>query len=93
MEQLPFNLMKNFFGIFFFSLCASVLNAQSISGSVTDKSDNSALFGVTIVIKGTTYGAVTDLDGNYEVANIPAGTYNIEASTLVMKQHFTPASS
>ncbi len=42
-----------------------------VSGKVTD-SNNQPLPGVTIVIKGTTQGTVTDLDGNYTLTNIPA---------------------
>ena len=36
----------------------------SVSGAVTDNAGES-LMGVTIFIKGTTSGAVTDADGNY----------------------------
>jgi TonB-linked SusC/RagA family outer membrane protein len=46
-------------------LCAFV-SAQSIKGKVTsDKGE--PLVGASIVIKGTTTGAITDLDGNYEL--------------------------
>jgi TonB-linked SusC/RagA family outer membrane protein len=46
-------------------LCAFV-SAQSIKGKVSsDKGE--PLVGASIVIKGTTTGAITDLDGNYEL--------------------------
>ena len=41
---------------------------KSISGQVTDLSDNTALPGVNIVAKGTTLGTVTDIDGNYQLS-------------------------
>lgn len=43
---------------------------RSISGKVTD-SMQQPLPGVTVVVKGTTIGTVTDADGNYTLDNIP----------------------
>lgn len=56
-------------------LCLGLtLNAQrSIQGTVTDES-NETLIGVNILIKGTTTGTVTDLDGKYTLS-VPDG-YN-----------------
>ncbi len=51
----------------------SVLVAQrSISGTITDESGD-ALIGATILVKGTTTGAVTDIDGSYSL-DVPAGS-------------------
>jgi TonB-linked SusC/RagA family outer membrane protein len=41
---------------------------QSVKGTVTDAADGSALPGVSIAVKGTTRGAVTDIDGNFTIA-------------------------
>ena len=51
----------------------SVLSAQpmTVSGKVTDFS-GAPLPGVTIVIKGTTQGTITNVDGNYSIENIPS---------------------
>ncbi|WP_424961741.1 SusC/RagA family TonB-linked outer membrane protein [Ekhidna sp.] len=47
---------------------ASQLMAQrTVTGKVTDESGE-ALLGVNVVIKGTTSGGTTDLDGNYQVS-------------------------
>lgn len=40
---------------------------KTITGKVTDASDGEPLIGVTIVVKGTQIGAVTDFDGNYSI--------------------------
>jgi iron complex outermembrane receptor protein len=45
-----------------------------ITGKITDASDNSTLPGVTIVVKGTTTGTVTDLDGKYALTVNPGST-------------------
>jgi TonB-linked SusC/RagA family outer membrane protein len=42
---------------------------KSISGKVTDSS-NQPLPGVTVVVKGTTQGTITNADGNYSFTNI-----------------------
>ncbi|HKJ43339.1 MAG TPA: SusC/RagA family TonB-linked outer membrane protein, partial [Sunxiuqinia sp.] len=43
---------------------------KSVSGVVTDNSGE-PLPGVTVVVKGTTTGTITDLDGNYQLDNLP----------------------
>ena len=43
---------------------------KSVSGKVTDSSGNS-LPGVSVVVKGTTNGTITDVDGSYSLLNIP----------------------
>ena len=50
---------------------------KTLSGTVTDASDNSSLPGVNIVVKNTTNGTVTDIDGKYSL-NVPD-----DAETLV----------
>ncbi len=51
-----------------------------IAGTVRDASTGEALPGVNVVIDGTTQGAVTDLDGFYNILNVRPGTYAIRAS-------------
>ena len=43
---------------------------KSISGKVTDSSGGS-LPGVSVVVKGTTTGVITDMDGKYIIAKVP----------------------
>lgn len=45
---------------------------RTVSGRITSTEDGSPLPGVNVVIKGTTNGTVTDVDGNYKL-NVPAG--------------------
>jgi len=49
-----------------------VMQQNSVKGKVTDE-NGEPLPGVTIVIKGTTNGTITDINGNYTIANIPTG--------------------
>ncbi|NQU53735.1 MAG: carboxypeptidase-like regulatory domain-containing protein [Bacteroidetes bacterium] len=43
---------------------------KSISGKVADENGD-PLPGVTVLVKGTTTGAVTNVDGNFSISNIP----------------------
>ena len=57
-------------GILSFVLLSSSLFAQTIrvTGTVTDARDGSTLPGVSVLIKGTTMGSVTDFNGQYELS-------------------------
>ena len=44
-----------------------------ITGTVISEEDGLGLPGATVLVKGTTVGTTTDLDGNYSI-NVPAGS-------------------
>jgi TonB-linked SusC/RagA family outer membrane protein len=46
---------------------------KTISGKVTDTSGD-PIPGVTVVIKGTSMGTTTDIDGQYNLPNVPVGS-------------------
>ena len=52
--------------------------SASLSGKVTDATTGETLPGVNIILTGTTFGAIADFDGNYVVADIPPGEYNVQ---------------
>jgi len=56
-----------------FMLCSFFAIAQTgtVTGNVTESSTGITAVGVTIIVKGTTNGTVTDLDGNYSLTNVP----------------------
>lgn len=47
-----------------------ILQQKPVSGNVTD-STGSPLPGVSVVVKGTTTGVITDADGNFSLPNVP----------------------
>ncbi len=53
-----------------------------IKGRVADKTTSDPLLNATVAVVGTPYGAVTDLNGEYIILNIPAGTYQLRFSFL-----------
>lgn len=52
----------------------------TIRGKVIDGETGESLIGATIVLSGTTNGTISDFDGNYTLANIPAGMQSITVS-------------
>ncbi|HPE55503.1 MAG TPA: TonB-dependent receptor [Bacteroidales bacterium] len=44
----------------------------NVSGTVISADDNSTLPGVTVLLKGTTNGTTTNIDGKYTLNNVPA---------------------
>jgi len=62
------------------------LHAQGfeVTGKVTSADDGSALPGVSVVVQGTTIGAVTDFEGNYSI-NVPAGSESLMFSFVGME--------
>ncbi|MDJ1499818.1 SusC/RagA family TonB-linked outer membrane protein [Xanthocytophaga agilis] len=59
----------------FFLLTLPVFAQQTITGDVTNVTDNTALPGVTVSVKGTTNGTTTDANGHYSIkVNDPNAT-------------------
>ncbi|MBC8172842.1 MAG: SusC/RagA family TonB-linked outer membrane protein [Chitinophagales bacterium] len=69
---------------FFFIFATSAQNA-GITGKIIDKTGE-ALIGATVFLEATSNGTVTDFDGNYELTDIPPGTYNVSYSFIGYKK-------
>lgn len=67
--------------LFIFLILSASLNAQNgiIRGTVVDETTGEALIGLTVMAEGTTKGALTDLDGKFNLSLEP-GKYNIRFS-------------
>ncbi|MBR2234862.1 MAG: TonB-dependent receptor [Prevotella sp.] len=54
-------------------VCSIGASAQSrVTGKVVD-ANGEPVIGASVMVKGTSNGVVTDLDGNYSISNVPAG--------------------
>ncbi len=49
------------------------MQQKTVTGKVTDE-DGQPLPGVTVIVKGTHQGTVTDIDGNYTITDVPENT-------------------
>jgi len=68
-SKLPGNILRKLKLLVLFCSFSLALLAQTktISGVVTSAENGESLIGVTIIIKGTSTGTVTDLDGKYSI--------------------------
>ncbi|GJQ62526.1 MAG: collagen-binding protein [Melioribacteraceae bacterium] len=64
------------------SFSISAQQTGSINGKAIDKTTLEPLPGVNIIVLNTNFGASTDLNGNFIIENIPAGTYVLRASFI-----------
>lgn len=74
-QKINLNMKKSIFNLFIvlIAFCTGI-QAQSISGSITDSEDNQPLAGVNILVEGASNGAVSDFDGNFTISNFESGS-------------------
>jgi iron complex outermembrane receptor protein len=73
--------MKKYYYSLFLMLCAYFTMAQTaiVKGRITTKDGKPAEF-VNVIIKGTNKGTIANEHGEYELANLKAGNYTVQAS-------------
>ena len=67
-----FKRLRMFLFLMLFALIhiSAIAQPKTVSGKVTDTSGE-PIPGVNIILKGTTQGTITDVDGNYLLSNVP----------------------
>lgn len=73
-------LAGKLFLIFFISGVS--LYSATIKGQVIDKNTGNPLPGANLVIKEESMGAASDIDGNYQIRNVPEGNFTMEVSYI-----------
>ncbi|MDE6697644.1 MAG: TonB-dependent receptor [Muribaculaceae bacterium] len=61
------------------AIVMSALGQRTVSGLVISGEDNQPIIGATVLVKGTSLGTATDLDGNFVFKDVPSS-----ANTLVV---------
>ena len=71
---------------YFLVLCLMVplqaFGQGSIEGTITDAVTGEALIGVNVIVPGTSLGAATNIDGEYQISGLRAGEYNVRVSYI-----------
>ncbi|WP_162053486.1 SusC/RagA family TonB-linked outer membrane protein [Pontibacter pamirensis] len=67
----------------------AMAQTTTVTGRVTDAETNSGLPGVTVVLKGTSTAAPTDVEGNYSI-NVPDGTGTLVFSYIGYENQEVP---
>jgi hypothetical protein len=88
-------MKKRIYLSFLYLLIGVGLMAQTskISGIVYDASDKEPVVGASVLVKGTTLGAVTDIDGKFTIVNVPATAKQLRVSFIGMKTVEVPIKS
>lgn len=58
---------------------------SQVSGTVISEEDGLPVVGASILVKGTTLGTVTDIDGNFTLFNVPSEHQMLQISFIGMK--------
>lgn len=78
--------MKHIFLFLFLTLTAFAAQATVLKGIITDAKTGEALVGATVMLNGPVrMGAVTGLDGSYQLKAVPAGKYTLTVSYVSYK--------
>ena len=70
--------------LFCFSAISSA-QVSKVSGIVISAEDNEPVVGASIMVKGTTLGTISDLNGKFSLTGIPSSAKSLEVSYLGMK--------
>jgi TonB-linked SusC/RagA family outer membrane protein len=79
--------MKRKVMVFLTSLLVSLgfATAQTVTGVVIFEEDGEPVIGATVLVKGTTTGTTTDMDGNFTLFNLPSSAKILQISFIGMK--------
>jgi len=77
--------------VYFFCIGVLIIQAQNqnVTGHVKQATDGTSISGVSIILKGTTNGTVTDENGNYKI-DVPVNNSQLEFSFVGMKTVILP---
>ena len=71
-------------------ILGSVLAQRAVTGQVTSSDDGTGIPGVNVVLKGTSSGTITDVDGNFRLEVPEAGgtlVYTFIGLKIARKRH------
>ncbi|MFH0864593.1 MAG: TonB-dependent receptor [Bacteroidota bacterium] len=68
--------------ILFSSSFAFPQNSPSIKGFITEEETGEVVIFTSVYLKGTQYGAITDVNGYYVISKIPQGSYTLMVTYL-----------
>ncbi len=83
-----------YYALLFLLLLPATALAQatgSLAGKVTEARTGEAMPGVNVIITSLTRGAATNIDGDYDIQGLPAGTYDVVAQFVGFKDNHQTA--
>ncbi len=69
----------------FVGICLVTAQTQKVTGTVISDEDGLPIVGASILVKGTSIGTITDIDGNFTLSNIPSDAKHLIVSYIGMQ--------
>ena len=69
----------------FISVGLATAQTQTVTGTVISEEDGQPVVGASVLVKGTTVGTITDIDGNFTLSNVPSSAKTLQVSYIGMK--------
>lgn len=57
---------------------------RKVTGIVTSEEDNEPVVGASVLVKGTTMGTVTDIDGKFTISNVPSSARTYQYKPILI---------
>lgn len=96
MGLITLNQMNKIYFVFIFFTALTGMEALAqkgvLKGVVLDKESKETLVGAQVVLAGTDYRGITDIDGNFKIVGIPEGIYSLEADYMFYNKFITEVS-
>ena len=68
----------------FISVGLATAQNQTVTGTVISEEDGQPVVGASVLVKGTTVGTITDIDGNFTLTNVPSSAKTLQISYIGM---------
>ena len=68
-----------------FVMLTASAQTSTVKGVVTSAEDGLPVIGASVVVQGTTMGAITDLDGNFNIDNVPSTAKTLMVSFVGLR--------
>ncbi len=75
-------MRKIFFLFLLFQISVLAGTTGKLAGTIKDAQTGEPLIGANVMIDGTTFGAATNVNGEFVILNIPPGRYNVRISYI-----------
>ncbi len=81
MKERLFSLLA----CFFLSMGFTWAQTSTVTGVVISAEDDEPVVGASVLVKGTTMGSITDIDGRYTITAVPSDAKTLVVSLVGMK--------
>lgn len=77
-------------GCAFLSIDLITAQISKVTGVVLSEEDHEPVVGASVLIKGTTIGAITDIDGKFQLTNVPSDAKKVVISFIGLQSQELP---